>query len=650
MTIKLLTDLPYGGKTIPAGATVSLDSSAEGGLVASGMAEWSTGLAAWTPDSPRDSQFDSLSETGAAEIYGVSYKATPAFNVARMNIALATNRVVTLRKPGQYLIGGPGQGGLLIPPNTQLIVGQGVELILADQTFTPLIRNANAFDAGIPAVGSIVYGGSGGSFTGTVTAAGAANIHLKHPVGSWIGVLGLDLAQGNNRTYQGVYEVISVNPGANSITYEMVDVPPSGGSSTSGAIIYPADTGVRIFGGMWDGNWANNSVGSPVTKGDPQQWIIGLRNTWDSVVSDVKFRKGASWCAGANNVRDGTWRNLSGDLFDLLSEATVMFQGTGGCRNVLVENLSGTCEDNMAAWSLDASGVYTNHWNGDVYDLRFKNIASQANKASILNLWGNTNARFHSVDIDGVYGRSNSNGVAIDNGWAPSSMLNTRGGKLSIKNVNVSVNGLCVELRTDGDWDHIEVDGVQQRRPANLANPLVRATKRPGGTVQTIRRLDISNLNHYQPGSTINRTSPMVQIDDSNVEELTVEGIPVTRLNADTGLVNFTGVEGVVGKAVISGVRGVANSTGDRCLIRIANTNASALGQLVLRDSVMTGFDATGGLVHQTVTGKATLLRLDNTPAPALRRGSTTVPGVLRDGSGMAIDVVQATNTVAGTG
>jgi hypothetical protein len=168
--------------------------------------------------------------------------------------------------------------------------------------------------------------------------------------------------------------------------------------------------------------------------------------------------------------------------------------------------------------------------------------------------------------------------------------------------------------------------------------------------VQTIRRLDISNLNHYQPGSTINRTSPMVQIDDSNVEELTVEGIPVTRLNADTGLVNFTGVEGVVGKAVISGVRGVANSTGDRCLIRIANTNASALGQLVLRDSVMTGFDATGGLVHQTVTGKATLLRLDNTPAPALRRGSTTVPGVLRDGSGMAIDVVQATNTVAGTG
>lgn len=626
MTVALLS--VWGSQ--PPGTLYTSDAATEAAMIARGQATATlTGAVAWLPAE------GSATDSTAAEDFGVSYSNPASVNVAAFNRALARRGVVTLSKPGQYMIGGPGQGGLLIPSRTMLVCAEGVELILAAATYAPLIRNAQAFDSGTALTGPIVYGGGGGSFTGTCSAP---NIQLKHPVGSWIAILGLDVSNSNNRTYQGVYRVVSV--GAGTITYEMIDIPPSGGNSTSGAIVYPADTGVRIFGGMWDGNFAGNNSG-PFQKGDPNQWIIGLRNSQDTIVDGARFRRGTSWSAGANNVRDATFRNLQGDLFSLDPQATTIFQGTGGARNVLIENVSGTCEDNMVAWSLDipATWTYQNHWAGDVWDLCIRNIHSGANRAATVNLWGSTNCRFHSAEISNVTGRSNVNAVSIDNGFSQTGLLNTRGGTLKIENVNASCGASPVNIRTDGDWDHIQVNGVQQRYVSAVSIPLVKVWKRPGGTVQTLRRLDISNLNHYQPGTPIDRTGALVEIGDSNIGELTVDGIPTTRINAATGLVNFIGTEGVVGRAVVSNVNGVAISTGDRVLVRCENTNAGALGTLVLRDSVMTGFDASGGLVHQTATGKVARVRIDNTPVPALVRAGN-VGGVLRDGTGLTVDTV----------
>lgn len=626
MTVALLS--VWGSQ--PPGTLYTSDAATEAAMIARGQATATlTGAVAWLPAE------GSATDSTAVEDFGVSYSNPASVNVAAFNRALARRGVVTLSKPGQYMIGGPGQGGLLIPSRTMLVCAEGVELILAAATYAPLIRNAQAFDLGTALTGPIVYGGGGGSFTGTCSAP---NIQLKHPVGSWIAILGLDVSNSNNRTYQGVYRVVSV--GAGTITYEMIDIPPSGGNSTSGAIVYPADTGVRIFGGMWDGNFAGNNSG-PFQKGDPNQWIIGLRNSQDTIVDGARFRRGTSWSAGANNVRDATFRNLQGDLFSLDPQATTIFQGTGGARNVLIENVSGTCEDNMVAWSLDipATWTYQNHWAGDVWDLCIRNIHSGANRAATVNLWGSTNCRFHSAEISNVTGRSNVNAVSIDNGFSQTGLLNTRGGTLKIENVNASCGASPVNIRTDGDWDHIQVNGVQQRYVSAVSIPLVKVWKRPGGTVQTLRRLDISNLNHYQPGTPIDRTGALVEIGDSNIGELTVDGIPTTRINAATGLVNFIGTEGVVGRAVVSNVNGVAISTGDRVLVRCENTNAGALGTLVLRDSVMTGFDASGGLVHQTATGKVARVRIDNTPVPALVRAGN-VGGVLRDGTGLTVDTV----------
>jgi len=574
-----------------------------------------------------------------AESVGVDWGNTAAVNTTRMNAALARRGLVTLTRPGQYMFGGPGIGSLLIPSNTTLICAEGVELICANQTHQPLIRNTNSFDPGTAATGSIAYSGGGWGLRGTVTATG---IQLKHPVGSWIGVLNLDLSNQANRSYQGVYQVTAV--GTNTITYEMVDTPPSGGNSTSGAIIYPADTNIRIIGGMWDGNDVGQT-GSPYNDGDPNHWVQTLRNTQNTIVQGCSYRRGLSWTVGSNNIRDATYRDLYADLYtDGLGTANAIFQGTGGARNVLIDGVSGTSDDNLVAWSLDAVGswTYQNHWNGDVYNLRIKNVNSSANNAAIIKLWGNTNARYHSVLIDGVTGRANTEGaVGVDCGFTQTSMLNTRGGKLTIKNVAVACPGAPVTVRSDGDWDHIEIDQVQQKRAGSAAAPLVQILKRSGGTVQTIRRLDIKNLSWSNPGSVLNRTTCIVEISDTNIFDLNISGIPQARINAVTGLVNFIGVEGVVDRAVVTGLNGIANATGDMTLVRCANTVAGALGQLTLRDSTFTAFDASGGLALQTAAGKVTKVRLDNNTFTNARAGH--VSGVLRDGTGMTVDTINIT-------
>lgn len=602
-------------------------------------------------------------DTRSAEYYGVSYNATAAQNVANMNIALQKSRTVTLNTPGQYLIGGEG---IKIPSNTTLSLGADVELILANQTFAPIISAERQFDPGIAATAAIAYGGSGVNFTGTITVSVNDTPHLRHPVGSWIAIGGLDLSNQANRSYQGVYQVSAVT--TTTITYWMIDTPPSGGNSTTGARVYPADTGIRVIGGMWDGNGVNNSTSHPYYQGDPNSHIMSFRNTQDIIVHDVKFRRGYSWSIGTNNIRDATFRDLYGDLYgDGTGSANAIIQGSGGGRNVLIDGVSGTCEDNMVAWSLDTIGqnrtvstpstswTYQNHDNGDVYNLRIRNVHSAKNNAAIVNFWGNTHARYHLIDIDGVTGRVSGGAmVGVDNGFDQTDMYNTNGGILKIKNVVGESSAPAVSLRSNGTWDLVEIDTVRMSRPVT-ATPAVTFTKRNAGaivppatasvagTVQTIKRLVMKNIDCRIHLGTNNRTGPIAEITDTNIDELVVEGIPLMRINANTGIIIHSGTEGVIKQAIVSNVRGeVVGAFSDACLVKCDNSGAGAMGTLVLRDSSLVGFtDGTtrGGLVHQPAGKIVVKVRLDNTPIPAITK-TGSVGGCIREGSGMTIDTV----------
>jgi len=536
--------------------------------------------------------------------------AAAASNVAILNAVLALRGVVSLRTPGQYLFGGAGQGGLLIPSNTTIVCGEGVEMIVADQTLQPLIRNASAFAAGITLAGAITW--TGPKFR---VYAASSGIHLVHPVGSWIAVLGLQPSNSSNRGYQGVYKVrLADDTGGGRIGFDLLTQPPSGGNSAAGAIIYPADNNIKIIGGMWDGN-ETGQAGSGYNDGDPRQFINGFRNCVDILVQGADYRKGESWCVGTNNVRSARFLDLKADLgIDGASLAHVIVQLAGGSRDVLIDGVTGSATDNLVAHSLDAlSGTvtYPNYWPGDSYNTVIKNVHSDHCSAPIVALWGNTNSRHHDVVIEGVTGRSESGAVHMFGGYAPTDMLNVNGGNLAIRGISGNFGDSPVHIKSDGAWDQVVIDNIRNDS-TSTASAVIHVSRQT--TTQTIRRLDITNI--FAATNTNNsRAGPLIEIRDTNINDLSIEKLPGVILDAGVSMVQFAGTVGIVNRAQVEKVSGSTAANGDQFLVSCENTLAGAVGRLAIRDASFTGNGSNGGVFRQATTGRVTTVILDNCDA-----------------------------------
>lgn len=549
---------------------------------------------------------DGISDFGArAENFGVSYNASPAVNVRAMNALLARGGLVSLTRQGQYLFGGPGQGGLLIPSNTTLVCSDGVELILADQTFAPLIRNANAFAAPITLSAVVTW------VTGVQVRIDYPDINLLYPVGSWFGLLGLPGSNATNRLYQGVWQVQAV--GANSITFYLPSQPPSAGNSATGGLVYPAESNMRVIGGMWDGNETGQG-GSGYNDGDPRGLIQFFRNSRNIIVEGCSYRKGEAWCYGSNNVRDVTVRDIDCNTFSGLGvvQAHDIVHLAGGHRNVLVERITADCDDNIVGMTLDdidGSATYPNYYPGDTYDITIRNINGRKCAAALVALWGNINYVHHSTTIDRVTGESAASAVQVNAPYAPTDMLNCNGGTLKISNISGHYNGAVVSIKSEGNWDQIIVDTVRNESPTS-ASALVAFARTT--TTQTIKKVEIKNVIGWVPGSTNNRTGPAIQITDTNIDDLNIEGLNGMRLAANISLVQFNGTVGSVLRATIEKANATAGATGTSFIASCENTNAAALGQLVVRDCNMVATGGAGGVVQQTASGRVTAVRLDN--------------------------------------
>lgn len=550
----------------------------------------------------------------SAERFGVDYNNSPSRNVRAFNAALQRRNFVTLTRPGQYLIGGPGEGGLIIPSNTTLVLADGVELIVADQTFQPLIRNENAFHPGTTLTGAAVQWVG----PGLRAIIDFPNIGLLHPVGTWIALLNLPNTNSNNRNYQGVYYVREATQ--NQIAFLLCGAPPSGGNSATGGIIYPADNNLRIIGGVWDGNETGQS-GSGYQDGDPRQHIHSLRNVQNLIVRGPTYRKGEAWCFGSNNLRDFTVEDIQADTWSgngaVLAHDIVHL--AGGHRNGLIQRINADCDDNTIGMTLDdvvnnvgvpvsyvTAGLY---FPGDTYDITIRDIQGRTSEASIIALWGNTNYHHFSTTIERITaGRCNGSAVQLSAPYNPTNMLNCNGGMLTLRDVSGTFNTAPVRIVSDGVWDHVVLDNIRNSNIGTL--PLVQVVR--ATTTQTISRLEINNVAQYVPGTGLNRSQPVVEIRDSNINDLEINGVPTQRFNANVSAVQFVGSAGSVLRATVAGVAGVANQAGDSFIVSCENTNATALNRLVVRDSTMVGNTATGGVVRQATTGRVTTVLVDN--------------------------------------
>ncbi len=613
MTIKLLGR--YG--SFPDGAIITLDAVTEAALVAVGSA--TTALAGgFVYEAPGNSpptqpRAPLVLATTAAELAGLNYNASAAQNLAALNSALSRGGLVTISTPGQYVVGGPGQGGLKFVSNSGIVCAQGVEIINANGTFDALCRNENAYSRGDTITGVVSWVSGSPSYRARVDFPG---IQLKYPVGSWFGLLNLPGSNSASRGWQGVWQVQSV--AENQIFFHLMHQPPSGGNSPTGAIVYPVDSNIRIVGGVWDGN-ETGQAGSGNSDGDPRTLVHFFRNAQNVRISGVTYRRGEAWCFGSNNVRGLTVRDVEASTYSGIGavQAHDIVHLAGGHRDVLIERVTADCDDNIIGLTLDGLGgstTYPNYDPGDTYDVTIRDICGRETSATLVSLWGNTHYMHHSTLIERVTGKSPGGAVQVFAPYAPTDMLNCDGGSLTIRDISGAFDSPAVTIRSDGNWDQIIIDGIRNES-TNTTAPIVQLTRNT--TTQTIKKLDIRNVIGEVPGSTSGRAGPAILIENSNVNDLSIEGLHGLRLAAGVSAVKFGGTAGAVLRAVVEKVGGNSTAAGDSFLVSCENTNASALGRLMIRDASMVGTSASGGVFRQSPTGRVSSVIIDNATVTA---------------------------------
>jgi hypothetical protein len=446
-----------------------------------------------------------------------------------------------------------------------------------------------------------------------------------------------------------VYRVTSV--ALNTIRFHLKHQPPSGGNSAATAAIYRAESGVHIFGGMWDGNRAGNPLraANSVAPGEMRSHILGFRNCQNIIVRGVELRRGPAWSIGSNNVRDVTVSDIDAFLIDTsttVPDGTAFYQMSGGARNVLVQRISGSCGDNMVAASLDVIGApgtetYLNHDPGDTYEIVIRDIHSRESNAAPVAFWGNTNYKHHSVVIERVTGKSADSMIKVFSGYAPTNMLNTNGGSLTIRNITGACNGSPITIQSDGVWDSIDIDGV--RSEAVGSSPLVNILM--SATPQSLRSVKIRNVAQGVNMANFDRSAPVIAINNTNIEDLRIEGGPSVRLSAGVSAVVFSGTQGSIGKATVTGMAAVGVAAGDCFVVSCENTNATALGLLTVRDCGFVGTGATGGIVRQATTGRVTRIRSDNNTSVTSEAASGIVRDNVTGGQTAVLDTVSVATT-----
>ena len=257
-------------------------------------------------------------------------------------------------------------------------------------------------------------------------------------------------------------------------------------------------------------------------------------------------------------------------------------------------------------------------------------------------LWGNTNYVHHSTVIERITGQGGSGAVHVTAPYAPTNMLNCNGGSLTIRDISGSWFSSPVLIQSEGSWDNIEIDGVRNEA-TGTAPPAVLLQR--ASTTQTIKRLSIRGLDWNTPGSSGNREGPMVRIENSNVDDLSVEGMSGVRLAANVSAVVFSGSAGTVSRAVVSNVSAIGGAAGDCFVVSCENTNAAALGLLTVRDCAFTGAASTGGVVRQATAGRVTRIRSDNSTTVTSENASGIVRDNVTGGQTAALDIVSVATT-----
>lgn len=233
-------------------------------------------------------------------------------NTAAFNSALALGGRIAVRQAGTFYI----NAQLVIPSNTSLELGPNTIIRMAAGAASTMIANA-AYTAARTNITGMTSSGM------TVTVATATT----PTVGQWVSIHG-----SQTSGYNGVYLVQSVSAGV-SFTYFAEILP--GATTAVLSTRYAnmtwgvADQNIRISGGQWYYDLANNSAGN----GKPSGCAIILGHLFDYVVEKAQFYDVGTRCIYPFNARGGMIRKIRCDL------TRVCIQTNGAIHGLTIEDV-----------------------------------------------------------------------------------------------------------------------------------------------------------------------------------------------------------------------------------------------------------------------------------------------------------------------
>lgn len=554
----------------------------------------------------------------------------PTFTALVINQTLAKGGLTTLTRAGTYIV----NDTLLIPSNTNLHLGAGVTIKLANNTSKALVANKNAFTLGTPIVSALQFRAPEGLSPRFGMLLNKTGIAAEFPVGSYIGIMGLS-SSVNDQCYQGVWEVTE-HISANSIVFN-IDQQPVGGvdSATSGSY-WRVDTNITISGsGTLDGNQANQAFNTTVIHaGDPRSNLTWFRNVKKLRIQDITIRRALSWGISSNNVDDYQIVGIIADVYlSATPRSTDAIHLAGGHRRVLIQGATFRDSDNMVGMTIDLPGAPSNsgivesyaqfYAPGDTHSIVIRDLfVTDSSTPAVIGIWGPTSYRHNSIIIDGVHGKSGGAIVGMLP-YSPTNMLGCTGGMLVVRNITALCSSPILDLKGDGTWDLISLETVRNATSQSNIIPLVNVGRTT--TLQTIKHLRVAQF-HAPLVNAISRTAQVCTFGEATVENLDVQDFRGSVLGAAVPLILFDGTTGSYGNVVISNCQASSSAAGASAITKV--TGATPINSISFVGCNFTGSAGTGNMVDlaaAAVVSKVQFSASDVTTAAGLFTSAANV-------------------------
>lgn len=485
-------------------------------------------------------------------------------------------RIVT---PGVYEFD-VSAGPMTFPSNTQLYIGAGVTLRVANGSPSALFTNATARGAPVTMSGAnVTYANApdGANYVGVVTNMTAAQA-AQFPVNSWISVVtlghGLAGAVGTSaagRGYRGVWKVVqqTINGATSSIRYEIDLYYPGSNNPTAPVLIYQANENVGIWGpGTIDGNGANSLA--TFNTGDPRGTVVWWRHAVNVVMQDLNWRRGRTWTLGSNYVRNYYPRRMTCELNRDAPFATVDFIHLSGYhRTVRVQDNSGGSGDNFIGMTIDVTDVASGAANpydfpfqqpGDMYDIKIEGNTGNSISAEspgtfgIVAMYGPAAYRYFDVEITGLRGQGSA-GVQLSN-YAQTNQNLLTIGSLILRDISV-LNGSQVEF-TAGSVYAIDTFSANSITIPTDGQRGIRAYSTCTGT---IREMVVNNMATSPIEGAYTRTLGMVFMGGLTINNFSMRNTEGVLQAINTHVVSRDG-NGTIGKISFVDVSATGSGTG----------------------------------------------------------------------------------------